>query len=567
MMVGVSVKDEFRTMNRNCKFLYIMKFLISCLLRGSVLIIPFFYSYAIEEITAGNLNKACLLGTFLLAFTIIYYLSEMLNDYAYEKLYYKLYQKLTITCLTFTEKNSIYSLSRITLGEYNSIMTNDINVIADCYGSIPMVIARIIEFSFIIFYFFSVNIIVGILTIFVLIIVAITLYFGNRKVNKINTQDKASNDQRLGILQEYFLGMKEVKGFHLFNKINNRINKGYENYLNWHTKYGFLKVVVKYGALSIIDISKVLFLFYGFYLASNNQMSLAVIILIYSYFEKLVSSFTGLLDFNNKLQDSTVAKKRLFKLKEYSHEKNLIENEKIIGRGYIDFNDIVYGKREDPILNHFTAHISSHNITVITGPTGSGKTGVIDLLLKLNRQHEGTIKIDKVDINEYADDIYFSSVAAVRKNPSFFHMSIRDNLEILEPDFEKIVSVCEEIGVHDDIMKLTNGYDTIISENASNITNNIKYLLSIVRVILKNPKILLFDETLNTFSKEIDLQLMEYFKKTKGKHNVIIISKEKHIIEEADQIIFMENGSVSASDKHEVLMLKDSNYQKYFNSL
>jgi len=561
------MKEEIKIINKECRKLYIAKFLVSCLLRGTVLIIPFFYSYAVEEITTGNLNKAYLLGIFLLVFTIVYYLSEMLNDYVYEKLYYKLYLKLTKQCLKFTEKNSIYSLSRIPLSQYNSIMTSDISSIADCYGSIPMVIARVIEFTFIFYYFFSVNILIGFLAIFVLIIVAIVLRIGNKKVNMINTQAKATNDQKLGVLQEYFLGMKEVKGFRLFSAINNRINKSYENHLNWHTKYGFSKVVVKYGALAVIDISKVLFLFYGFYLAYNDKMSLAVIILIYSYFEKLVSSFTGFLDFNNQLQNSNVAEKRMFILKEYSHDEGLIDKKVGFEKGYIDFNNIVYGNKEDPILNNFTAHFKSRSITVITGATGSGKTGVIDLLLKLNRQHEGEIKIDKIDINEYADDLYFSNVAAVRKNPSFFHMSIRDNLEIIEPDFEKIVNVCQDLGVHDDIMKLQNGYDTIISESGTNVTNNIRYLLSIVRVILKNPKILLFDEIINAFPKEIDLQLLEYFKKTKGRHNVIMISKEKHVIEEADQIIFMKKGSVVASGKHETILLKNDEYRKYFDEL
>ena len=116
-------------------------------------------------------------------------------------------------------------------------------------------------------------------------------------------------------------------------------------------------------------------------------------------------------------------------------------------------------------------------------------------------------------------------------------------------------------------MMLKEGYDTIISETASNITNDIKYLLSIVRVVLKQPKILLFDETLNAFPKEVDLQLMDYFRKTKGRHNVIIISKEKHVIEEADQVIYMEKGEVVASGKHEALLLKNDVYQKYFNEL
>ena len=110
-------------------------------------------------------------------------------------------------------------------------------------------------------------------------------------------------------------------------------------------------------------------------------------------------------------------------------------------------------------------------------------------------------------------------------------------------------------------------YDTIISESASNVTTDIKYLLSIVRVVLKNPKIFLFDETLNAFPKEIDLQLMDYFRKTKGKHNVIIISKEKHVIEDSDQVIYMEKGTVVASGKHETLILKNGDYQKYFNEL
>lgn len=561
------MKNEIREVIKISKKAFVFKLIVSCILRALVLVIPFLYSYAVEEITNGTLNQAWILVGFLLLFTGLYYLSEMFNDYAYEKLYYKIYLGFTKVCLKFTERNSIYSLSRISLGEYNSIMTSDIDVVSDCVGSVPMVIARIIEFSFIIYYFFSVNMLIGFLAIVVLIIVFIVLKFGNQKVNTINTQDKATHDERLGILQEYFLGMKEVKGFRLFSTINTRINKSYNNYLNWHTKYGLYKVIVKYGALAIIDISKVIFLFYGFYLAYQNKMSLAVIILIYSYFEKLVSSFTGFLDFNNKLQNASVAIKRLYKLKEYSHDDKLNDNLNLMNKGVVDFNEVVYGNKEDPILNYFTAHINSNCMTVITGATGAGKTGVIDLLLKLNQKHEGDIKIDKIDIEDYTDDIYFNNVAAVRKNPSFFNVSIHDNLELVEPDFEKIVNVCKEIGVHDDIMRLANGYDTVISENASNITSDIKYLLSIARVVLKNPKVLLFDETLNAFPKEIDLKLLEYFKKTKGKHSVIIISKEKHVIEESDQVIYMEKGKNIASGKHDVLMLKNEKYKKYFDEL
>ena len=561
------MKKGINLINQEAKREYIIKIITSIFVRVSYLIVPFFYSYAIEYLTDGKYSKACIFTGFLLVFAVLYYISGIVNDWAYEKLYKKVSQGLTKLCLNYTEKNSVHSLSRITLGEYNSIMADDINVIADNYGNIPMFVITIIELFFIICYFFSVNWIVGIVTVVVGCIVFGFLYKANGKVNMINAQDKATHAQRLGVLQEYFFGIKDIKGFRISSTIHKRIEKSYDSYLNWHTKYGWYKVMTKNVALAIIEATKVIILFYGIYLISQGQMTIAVIILIYSYYDKMTSNLTNILDYNVILQNSRVSMDRLLKLEEYTQDTDYSDTGEIISRGAIDFKDILYGDRLNPILNHFTCHIPSRNITVITGKTGAGKTGIIDLLLKLNRQHEGEILIDKIDMNEYSDDSYFAAVAAVRKNPTFFHMSIRDNLTLIEPNFEKIINVCRELEIDDDIIKLPEGYDTVISESASNIPTDLKYMLSIARVILKNPKILLFDETLSAFPKEVDLKLLEYFKKTKGKHNVVIISKEKHVIEEADQVIFMIKGENAGSGRHEVLLEKNKLYKQYFNEI
>ena len=561
------MKERIKKVNRSAKKEYIYKTLTSILVRVSFMIIPFFYSYAVQAITDGRLGKAYFLAIMLLAFTALYYLAIVLNDLAYEKIYYKISKGLTKECLEYTERNSIHSLSRITLGEYNSIMTDDINVIADYYGNIPMTLTRVIDFTIIFVYFFIMSFYVGLFTVLMSIIVLVFLYFGNRRVNMINEQDKATHAQRLGVFQEYFFGMKEVKGFRLFNSIHKRIERNNDNYLNWHTKYGLWKVIVTNIALGIVEVTRVLILMFGFYLVSKGKVSLGVILLIYSYYDRLISNYTGILDYNDRLQNAKVSMNRIYKLEEFSQDNKVSDFDQTVTKGIIDFKDVLYGDRDEPILKNFSCHIKSNNITIITGKTGAGKTGIVDLLLRLNRQHEGTITIDKIDINEYADDLYFESVAAVRQNPSFFHMSIRDNLTLIEPDFEKVINVCKELGVHDEIIQLTDGYDTIISENASNLNNNIKYMLSIARVILKNPKILIFDETLSVFPKEVDLRLLEYFKKTKGKHSVIIISKEKHVLEEADNIIFMEKGENKAVGNHESLLLKSPEYKAFFKEL
>ena len=561
------MKERIKEVNNEAKNEYVFKYITSIIYRLVYLFIPFFYSYAVDALTAGNYNRAYFLAGLLLVFTIIFYVDEIVNDYAYERLYKKIYNGITKVCLQYTEKNSIYSLSRIPLGEYNSIMTDDINAVADYYGNVPMFGCRSIDFIIIFYYFFSVNIYIGLFSVLISVLVLVYLYFGNKKVNMINEQDKATHAQRLGVLQEYFFGMKEVKGFRLFPHVHKRIQKNYDNYLNWHTKYGLWKVIINNVALGAVEIIKIIVLFYGFYLAGQGKMAIAAILLIYSYFDRLITNYTGILNFNTVLQNAKVSRNRLYKLEEFSMNAKIKDSEQTINKGIIDFKDILYGNKEDPILKNFTCHIPSRGITVITGKTGAGKTGVIDLLLRLNRQHEGSITIDKIDINEYADDLYFDSVAAVRKNPTFFHMSIRDNLTIIEPDFEKVINVCKELDIHNDIMQLVDGYDTIISESANNINNDLKYMLSIARVVLKNPKVLLFDETLNAFPKEIDLKLMEYFKKSKGKHNVVIISKEKHVLEEADNIIFMEKGENIGSGKHETLVLNNPKYKKFYDEL
>ena len=346
------MKERIKKVNKSAKKEYVYKTLTSILVRGSFLIIPFFYSYAVQAITDGKLGKAYFLAGMLLTFTVVYYLAIILNDLAYEKIYYKISKGLTKECLEYTERNSIHSLSRIPLGEYNSIMTDDINVIADYYGNVPMTATRIIDFTIIFTYFLKTNLFVGLLSILMSMIVLIFLYFGNRRVNMINEQDKATHSQRLGVLQEYFFGMKEVKGFRLFNSIHKRIERNNDNYLNWHTKYGLFKVIVTNVALAIVEVTRILVLIFGFYLVSKGKISLGVILLVYSYYDRLISNYTGILDFNDRLQNAKVSRNRIYKLEEFSQENKVSDLDQTISRGIVDFKDILYGDIEAPILKN-----------------------------------------------------------------------------------------------------------------------------------------------------------------------------------------------------------------------
>lgn len=548
---------------------FIIKLIISVFLRISLLIIPICYSKAIDQVTIGDFDAAYITIIALLIISILFRLLEMVNQKSYQVLYNGIYYGFFKKALDLTKKNSIYSLSRISLSEYSNILTNDINIISDFYSTMVIRIVQAVELVFIIVYFFVINFYVGIVTLILIVCLLIMLMIWGKKNQIKNEKAKQNNDVRIGVIQELFTGVKEIKGFHLFNKIKYRILGSNEKYLSDNQIFVNSQSYLKHTTLLFIEAFRALALLFCVYLVFNKSMTIGTVLLIYSYYTKLSESFNdSIVNINDMIRNYKISIKRFYRLIEFS-SNSTSECEEIdkMKRGTIDFDGVLYGKKEDPILNNATLHIKPNKITVITGPSASGKTGIFDLLLKLNKQHYGEILIDKVNIERYSDENYFELISAARKNPSFFTISIRENLKLIQSDFEEITQICSKLKIHDDILNLPNGYETILTSNGSNLPSELRYKLSIVRVLLKNSKIMLFDECMNAFNKTEDLKLMDIFEEYKHHHTIVIISKEKHIIERADEVIMMDAGRVVGVGTYDKLITSNEFFQKFYKGL
>ena len=143
-----------------------------------------------------------------------------------------------------------------------------------------------------------------------------------------------------------------------------------------------------------------------------------------------------------------------------------------------------------PILNEVSFSINKNSFNILTGSITSCE-GVFDLLLRYNREHSGLIMIDNIDINNYSQNNISEIIGFVMEYPNFFNTSIKDNLLIFDSSFENIVNVCKMLDIYDYIMSLPNGFETVLINNASNIDNDIKYLLAFARIFLKKSKIIL----------------------------------------------------------------------------
>ena len=547
---------------------FLFKFVASLFIRAFLLIIPLYYSYLIDELTNGNFDAAYKMLIMFFIFTMLYRLSEIINQKTYYSLYSNLYKSYAKLGLTKTCNNSLYSLSRFSLSEYSNIMSEDFETLSDYYATLVIRIVEILEAIYIIIYFFIIDILIGYVTLFVSIIVLFILIFFNPRIAKTNQLRKNRHDKRISLFQELILSVKEIKGFNIFSVVEKRTMTTIDDYIKWNNKLNINKYNLKQGSLSLIDIFQFISLIIGVKLIFDGQTSIGVLTIIYNYYAKLSALFLSIITLFESNINVKVARLRIHKLFQYANNNysdEVIENDI---KGKITFQNVLYGNRQDPILNKVSFQVNPNTFNIVTGVTGSGKTGIFDLLLRYNRQHLGNILIDDINIISYENKDISKIISAVRKNPTFFNVSIKDNLIIFDSNFENIVYFCKLFNIHDYIMGLSEGYDTILLTDATNINNDVKYVLAIIRVLLKRTKIMLFDEVFDYLSKDLTETALNILCNLKSENTIIVITKNKKMLTEeyVDQIIVLDNNKIVASGLYnDLIEIKEC--KKIFNKL
>ncbi len=559
-------KEENRKVLLKNKRWFLFKFLASLFIRTFLLIIPLYYSYLIDELTKGNYNAAYQMLIMFFIFTILYRITEVINQISYYKLYSNLYKTYLDLGFSKTCNNSLYSLSRFSLSEYSNIMSEDFETLSDYYTTLVIRVVEILEAIYIIIYFFTINVLIGYLTLLISLIILFILLFYNPKIAKTNQERKNRHDKRISLFQELLLSVREIKGFNIFNVAHERIKNTVDDYVKWNNKLNVDKYNLKQLSLGLIDVFQFIGLLIGIKMIISGNMTIGVLTIIYSYYTKLSNLFLSIITLFESRINVKVARIRIHKLFQYATVNYTNEVVKEDIKGKITFQNVLYGNKQDPILNDVSFVIKPNTFNIITGLSGSGKTGILDLLLRYNRQHQGTILIDEENISNISSDKLSKIVSAVRKNPTFFNISIKDNLSIFDSNFENIIYFCKLFGIHDYIMGLENGYDTILLNDATNINSDVKYVLAIIRVFLKKTKIMLFDEVFDYLSKDISTNILDFLKNLKNENTIIVITKNKNILKDevVNQIILLDNNKVIGIGLYDDL--KDDN-KKIFNNM
>ncbi len=544
MKDNVIVYKETKKILKSCSLEIILKTIISILYRGTLLIVPILWGRAIDLVTLHKYSASYCIILITLIVTTFYYISACLNQIIYYKLYNKMYKKYSGLVYSATIHNSLYSLSRFRIGEFSNVLNNDIDIIVTFISDTIIKIVRILEFLIIFYYFYTIDFMIFIVTVVLCIFMFILLLGSERKTKSLNRNRKYDLDKKMAITHEVFHTIKEIKGFYVFKNVNERIKTICTKYLNANASYNIYTTIIKQFTLGLIEIIRYIVAIYGIYLCSLGKMEIGAILVIYTYYGKVIENYEIIGTLMIGYGDFKVSLHRLNRLLEYRlNMRNDILEEKEY-KGNIKFQNVLYGNKKDPILNQVTLKIDCNSITAITGNPGTGKTGVFDLLMKMNRKHEGDILIDGDDYERISNDIYYNLVSIARKDPHFFDLSIKDNLMLVSQNFAKVKKVCEQIGIHDEIMSLKHKYDTQINDTGEKVSNNLRAAVAIARVILKDSKIMMFDEIVSVLDTERQEFVISLLKELSESHTIILITRDNHVLSIADKIITFENNRV-----------------------
>ena len=285
----------------------IYKIITAIFIRGLLLVIPVFWSKAVNGINDGNTREVNYVMIVIIILSIFYYVWQYLNQVSW----FKFYDKLSTLYTSLITKNNSNNIKMVTFGEYTNVINNDIDILCNFLGNGVSRVIQIIEIFFIYFYFLSQNIYIFIVSVIISVIMILLLLISGKSIKEENIKRKSSLDKKTVVSHEMYDSLKSGK---YDEGIFKKFYSSHINYLKSNKRFNLLSMAIIYIVLGIIELTKYGIIIYCIYLIFNGRMEVGTIILIYTYFDKIIANFEVIGTISAEYQSFIVSLKRLNKL-------------------------------------------------------------------------------------------------------------------------------------------------------------------------------------------------------------------------------------------------------------
>ena len=553
------IKKYFKITKQTKWILYIFIVILSVL--GALnFITPIYQSKIIDALTNKNINEftkllIVLLALFVTTNTFSFLACKSYSSF-FKNTFINIHKKVISSVYDYDDK-LINTLKGRIISTVNIDIIN-ISVMADYMfdfmHNLILIICMLI-------FFIKTYFIFG---VFLFLITALYIFLANYLTKKeayYLSGQRMYLDKLIGMLGQTLNGIKEIKT----SNIKPSLNRKYDGLRKmWANKYmEKRKYVIAHNVLLkfIMYLSKIALYILSMYLLFNGKVTIGIIILLINYFDNIFTYSIKLVEDMSKVREYNISLERVYNLL----DKNCTNSFGSINcgniNGHIEFKNVSFAYNGVSTIKNISFDAKPGEITVITGKTGSGKTTIFNILLRLYKPSCGCVLIDSTKIEEYKKDTYYKNVAVVNQESFLFNMSIKDNLKMACKDEKKQIEICKKVGIHELIQSMPKGYDTILTENAANLSGGQKRLLSLAKTLLTDSKILLFDEVTSSLDIKTTNKIISILKELKDSHTVIIITHKKEVMKISDEIILLSKGRIVGKGTYKNL-LKNNHFDK-----
>lgn len=518
--------------------------------------------YATIGVESKSFKYALLLGLSYIIYEIIwyinYYVYSKLQTYYCDTLHHKFYDKIANSSSKFMKK--------IAKSKMLSLVGDDIPSFCLLIDSTINFVSSLFMFVFVTVLIFKVNILSAIIILISSIFYIIYVKKTTEKFTEHLKEQKKHNDAINKIFIEELNGLKELKTL----PIKNHLEKKLDIKLRRYTKAYFKKR--KYYQRN--ENSSTLFPHYTKFLLYltllvfmvTMNLKIEIVILIIGYYDQLTDALDEMLVSYEEIEEYYVSVERVSEVLTYQDDLTTLfgnyEGDTIYGS--IVFKNVSYKYNSKYILDNISFEIKPNTLTAIVGDSGSGKTSILNLMLRFYKLNGGEIFLDGRNIYDYSSSIYASNITLVKQSPFIYNMSIDNNLKLVNSNKKRIREVCKEVGIDEFIMSLKKGYKTVLNQNARNISGGQKQLLAIARALLTEAEVLLMDDVTSSLDPKTTNQIIKLLQDLIETHTIIVTTNREDLINVASQIIYLHNGKAKVYKSLEELKEK-TNYESKVN--
>lgn len=492
------------------------------------------------------------------------YISAILGEEVAQSLRVKLSRKFTKLPMNFFDTNQV--------GDILSKLTTDIEKVAEVIGSsFTRFVYSFLIMILVIIMLFTINAKLTLLVLAILLVSIVVTYYVSKLTQKIFSQDVKSLSELSSLTEEALTGNLVVQAFNKQEDIITSIDESIEKQYVAAKTLEFTIFSIYPSIRFITQIAFVTSAVMSAILVINGHLTLGLAQAFLQYITQISEPVTTSAYIINSLQNALVSVERVYDILELPEEKELSEDTHLLDntKGQIVFENVSFGYTKDKLLMknvNFTA--KAEQMVAIVGPTGAGKTTLINLLMRFYDVNGGRILFDGVDISKVTRKELRANFGMVLQDTWLFKGTIAENIAYGKPDAtrEEIIEAAKLAKCDSFIRKLPQGYDTIITSENGMVSQGEQQLLTIARTILPNPKVMILDEATSSIDTKTEKDIQAVISQLMKGRTSFVIAHRLSTIHNADLILVMKDGDIVEQGNHDELMTVNGIYANLYNT-